>query len=40
MEPKLDPEHVDPVVVAQKVVAGVFSGVTTEQLDNLGIIEA
>lgn len=26
---------IDPVVVAQKVVSGVFSGVTTQQLDNL-----
>merc|ERR1719271_1130986 len=30
-----DPKHVDAVVVAQKVVAGVFNGVTTVQLDDL-----
>ena len=29
------PEHVDPVVVAQKVVTGVFDGVSTAQLDDL-----
>jgi ribonucleoside-diphosphate reductase alpha chain len=31
----LDPEHVDPVIVAQKVVTGVYDGVTTVQLDDL-----
>ena len=30
-----NPEHVDPVVVAQKVVTGVFDGVSTAQLDDL-----
>src|SRR3954468_13343726 len=31
----LSPEHVQSVMVAQKVVEGVFDGVTTSQLDNL-----
>ncbi len=31
----LDPVHVDPVAVAQKVIQGIYSGVTTEALDNL-----
>jgi ribonucleoside-diphosphate reductase subunit M1 len=35
MSPKLNPEHVDPVVVSQKVVQGVFPGVKTTELDNL-----
>ena len=30
-----NPEHVDPIVVAQKVVTGVFDGVSTAQLDDL-----
>lgn len=30
-------EGVDPVVVAQKVVMGVYSGVTTKQLDVLAM---
>ena len=30
-----DPKHVDPVIVAQKVVGGVYDGVTTKQLDDL-----
>ena len=30
-----EPKHVDPVRVAQKVVAGVYDGVTTAQLDDL-----
>ena len=30
-----EPKHVDPVVVAQKVVVGVYDGVTTAQLDDL-----
>jgi ribonucleoside-diphosphate reductase subunit M1 len=30
-----DPKHVDPVVVSQKVVVGVYDGVTTAQLDDL-----
>lgn len=33
MEPKLNPDHVDPVVIAQKVVQGVFPGVKTTELD-------
>ena len=35
LEPKLDPEYVDPVVVAQKVIQGVFPGVLTTELDQL-----
>jgi ribonucleotide reductase alpha subunit len=35
MEPKLNPDHVDPVIIAQKVVQGVFPGVKTTELDNL-----
>lgn len=35
IEPKLAPDIVDPVVVAQKVVSGVFPGVKTTELDNL-----
>ncbi|MEX1189274.1 MAG: ribonucleoside-diphosphate reductase subunit alpha [Bacteroidia bacterium] len=31
----LDPVHVDPVAVAQKVIQGIYSGVSTEALDNL-----
>ena len=31
----LNAEHCDPVVVAQKVAAGVYSGVTTSELDEL-----
>lgn len=31
----LSPEHVDAAFVAQKVVAGVYNGVTTVQLDDL-----
>ena len=31
----LSPEFVDPIVVAQKVTQGIFSGITTEALDNL-----
>ncbi|KAI0081545.1 ribonucleotide reductase alpha subunit [Panus rudis PR-1116 ss-1] len=31
----LDPNHVDPITVAQKVIAGVYQGVTTTELDNL-----
>ena len=30
-----DPAHVDPVVVSQKVVVGVYDGVSTKQLDDL-----
>lgn len=35
MEPKLNPEYVDPVIITQKVVQGIFQGVKTTQLDNL-----
>jgi ribonucleoside-diphosphate reductase alpha chain len=35
LEPPLDPNHVDPVKVSQKVVQGVFPGVKTSELDNL-----
>ncbi len=31
----LSPEHVQSILVAQKVIEGVFDGVTTSQLDNL-----
>ena len=31
----LEPKHVDPTIVAQKVMAGVYDGVTTVQLDDL-----
>jgi hypothetical protein len=31
----LNPEHCDPVLVAQKVCMGVYKGVTTSQLDEL-----
>ena len=30
-----DPKQVEPILVAQKVVAGVYDGVTTVQLDDL-----
>ena len=30
-----DTKHVDPAIVAQKVVGGVYNGVTTMQLDDL-----
>ena len=35
LSPKLNPEFVDPVEVAQKVVSGIFPGVKTTELDNL-----
>lgn len=31
----LDPTHVEPVAITQKVIAGVYQGVTTIELDNL-----
>lgn len=31
----MNPEFVDPVEVAQKVVSGIFPGVKTTELDNL-----
>ncbi|PIL22427.1 hypothetical protein GSI_15115 [Ganoderma sinense ZZ0214-1] len=31
----LDKDHVDPIGIAQKVIAGVYAGVTTVELDNL-----
>ena len=31
----LDTDHVDPVAITQKVISGVYGGVTTIQLDDL-----
>jgi ribonucleoside-diphosphate reductase alpha chain len=31
----LDPNHVDPIMVAMKVIQGLYKGVTTAELDNL-----
>lgn len=31
----LDMDHVDPVAITQKVISGVYGGVTTIQLDDL-----
>ena len=31
----LDPAHVDPTMVAKKVIEGIYDGVTTSELDNL-----
>lgn len=31
----LDPDHVDPAAITQKVISGVYQGVTTVELDNL-----
>jgi ribonucleoside-diphosphate reductase alpha chain len=31
----LDPTHVDPILVAKKVIDGVYDGVSTSDLDNL-----
>lgn len=31
----LESEHVDPAKITQKVIAGVYQGVTTVELDNL-----
>lgn len=31
----LDPDHVDPIEITKKVIAGVYNGVTTVELDNL-----
>jgi ribonucleoside-diphosphate reductase subunit M1 len=31
----LDPEHIDPAAITQKVISGVYQGVTTVELDNL-----
>lgn len=31
----LDTDHVDPVAITQKVISGVYGGVTTVQLDDL-----
>ncbi len=31
----LDGDHVDPVAITQKVISGVYGGVTTAQLDDL-----
>eukprot|EP01111_Echinosteliopsis_oligospora_P019613 TRINITY_DN9569_c0_g1_i1.p1 TRINITY_DN9569_c0_g1~~TRINITY_DN9569_c0_g1_i1.p1 ORF type:complete len:343 (+),score=94.35 TRINITY_DN9569_c0_g1_i1:58-1086(+) len=35
MEPVLNPEFVDPITISQKVVTGIFPGVSTIELDNL-----
>lgn len=35
MEPRLSPQDVDPVLVAQQVIAGVRDGITTSELDDL-----
>lgn len=32
---ELNPEFVEPIIVAQKVVVGVYNGVTTSELDDL-----
>lgn len=31
----LDPDHVDAAAITQKVISGVYQGVTTIELDNL-----
>jgi hypothetical protein len=31
----LDMDHIDPVTITQKVISGVYGGVTTVQLDDL-----
>ena len=31
----LDPQHVNPIHVTQRVIEGVYDGVTTSELDNL-----
>lgn len=31
----LDPEHVDAAAITQRVISGVYQGVTTVELDNL-----
>jgi ribonucleoside-diphosphate reductase alpha chain len=31
----LDTEHVEPIMVAKKVIEGIYDGVTTSELDNL-----
>ena len=31
----LDPNYVDPAAITQKVISGVYQGVTTVELDNL-----
>ncbi|CAN0315636.1 unnamed protein product [Discosporangium mesarthrocarpum] len=31
----LDPKYVDPVIISQKVIQGVYPGVTTGELDEL-----
>ena len=31
----LDPDHVNPVQLAMKVIEGIYDGVTTSELDNL-----
>ena len=31
----LDPQHVNPILLAMKVIEGIYDGVTTSELDNL-----
>lgn len=31
----LNPDYVDPIEIAQKVIGGIYDGITTEELDNL-----
>ena len=31
----LNPDYVDPIEIAQKVIAGIYDGISTEELDNL-----
>lgn len=31
----LDPDHIDAAAITQKVISGVYQGVTTVELDNL-----
>ncbi|KAI9734812.1 MAG: ribonucleotide-diphosphate reductase subunit rnr1 [Cirrosporium novae-zelandiae] len=31
----LDPDHVDPVAITQRVITGIYQGITTVELDNL-----
>jgi ribonucleoside-diphosphate reductase alpha chain len=32
---QLNPEHVEPIMVAKRVIEGIYDGVTTTELDNL-----
>jgi ribonucleoside-diphosphate reductase alpha chain len=31
----LNPDYIDPIEIAQKVIAGIYDGITTDELDNL-----